>query len=549
MSWPLPVDYGTMALDPDELMTDAEVEDVLAEEDSLDEEPEEEKDFHPLWGWGTKSADGAFFTDANGVVHPIRGAEGYDSAIGDKPRAPKETANERVRNLLVTRPELDAHVRELRYRLQLLREGRYSNHSAEWYGRHTDQAEQAYKALRAAGLSHEEVVRGLLSGKDVKTGVGNVGILDRELAELHENPEHLTLDQHRQIAEDLNSEWVHEQARIKAEQDARDIADSQGAHLLGPASKFPAFARPELTAVQDLIKRDGALYPPKKQDVWPEHLAAVTAVGRAIQAESTKVADERARAVTAAQAREKEARAHMEVMFTRAWDGPAKDDQARKAWEESNAAVKEAEKATQAAILNQGQPNFDALARIRSMGTADDLKISRSTNATAKAIVLAAAKYYPKDWLDRAAATRKLEIGVKNSGRAFCSDNVVKVRSRDTEYARSTAVHEVGHYMENYGGRSIKASEYQFYLSRTNDAQEPLVRLRDVTKNSGYKPHEETRLDQFADSYMGKDYGTRPKSNYELLTMGMENLRNMKNNSPGTQPDYRAWLLGTLATA
>lgn len=523
---------------------------------------------HPTLGWGTKSADGAFFTDDHGVVHPIRGAEGYDPVrAGEKPKEPKPSANDVVREKIAKLPNLGGYAPNpqgtalTQLRNQLIRitaTGAFASEMTRADAKR--QAREHYRTLRAHGFTHEEVVRALVMGR--ASGIGNIAGVDRDLHKaLSEDriykDDVLSDERHSVISGDFNAEGLAEN-KVR---DAKEAASSQGEHMLKDPSTFPEFTRPELTALQDLIKRDGALYPKGDQTVWDEHLAAVIKVGEAIQTETLPTAAARADAITTAAKEDMRAFSAKDNAWDRAYLGRdaalrlGMTEAERIAVREKGAveyaagqqAYKDAKAALMAAKLADGQANFDALAKIRPMGTEADFKMGHSTNPVAKSIVQKAAPYYPKEWFDRA---RPINVGVLNPPRrARCSGDLVKVGSRDTEEQRSVAVHEVGHFMENYGGRSIKASEFQFMASRTQDFRDRPESLRTLTNNDGYKSHERTRTDAFASSYMGKTYGDTPTSNYELLTMGMQNLRNRTENDPATDKQYRAWLLGTLATA
>lgn len=106
---------------------------------------------------------------------------------------------------------------------------------------------------------------------------------------------------------------------------------------------------------------------------------------------------------------------------------------------------------------------------------------------------------------------------------------------------KGVAIHELMHMLEDRN-ENILALEKQFYEKRT--AGEELQRLRDVTGNKGYREDELTRVDDFIDEYMGKDYGGR---SYELLSMGMERLY----SKPGefhNDKEYADFILGILLT-
>lgn len=78
-------------------------------------------------------------------------------------------------------------------------------------------------------------------------------------------------------------------------------------------------------------------------------------------------------------------------------------------------------------------------------------------------------------------------------------------------------VHELGHTIE-FSDPAVQKRLNEFYAARTKG--ERLKRLSRVTGRN-YGPKEVTRVDRFADPYMGRDYGT---GNTELLSMGLEFL-------------------------
>lgn len=117
--------------------------------------------------------------------------------------------------------------------------------------------------------------------------------------------------------------------------------------------------------------------------------------------------------------------------------------------------------------------------------------------------------------------------------------------------SQQKAVHEFGHRMEDVTP-ALRLLEYGFYWRRVGD--EKASRLRDVYHDPNYKSQEIARRDGFATWYMGKDYGGKTDSSWELFTMGMELLvsSTVQKGSHGAtivaDQDYQAWLLGTLAT-
>lgn len=105
----------------------------------------------------------------------------------------------------------------------------------------------------------------------------------------------------------------------------------------------------------------------------------------------------------------------------------------------------------------------------------------------------------------------------------------------------NVALHEMMHAMEHRHAH-ITRLERAFYNKRT--AGEELQRMRDVTGNNAYKPYEVTRVDDFVEAYMGRDYG---RESFELLTMGIQYLY----EGPGklsADTEYIDFILGILLT-
>ncbi|EJL45703.1 phage putative head morphogenesis protein, SPP1 gp7 family [Brevibacillus sp. CF112] len=104
---------------------------------------------------------------------------------------------------------------------------------------------------------------------------------------------------------------------------------------------------------------------------------------------------------------------------------------------------------------------------------------------------------------------------------------------------KRVAIHELGHRMEHLRPE-IRKLEYQFYQRRT--AGEQLQWL-----GGNYAKSEKARFDNFQHKYMGKDYGNRDDSYYELLSMGMESLFWGRNDVDLTADvDYYNFILGVL---
>ncbi len=204
----------------------------------------------------------------------------------------------------------------------------------------------------------------------------------------------------------------------------------------------------------------------------------------------------------------------------------------------------------------------DTLGEIRPMAEVGSLNlltppvgVGTEANQQAVANLHDATAYYPAEWVARAADLPP-EVTDLPENKGYFRIGEIGTPGLGDDRSQSTAVHELGHFMEEAGGSSITASEWAFYQMRTGNETEPLQDLKQVTGIDEYGSQErtggrveQTRVDDFASPYMGKSYGGTPTSNYELLTMGMEHLRNPSRNSPKTDDHYLAWLFGTLAVA
>jgi hypothetical protein len=101
------------------------------------------------------------------------------------------------------------------------------------------------------------------------------------------------------------------------------------------------------------------------------------------------------------------------------------------------------------------------------------------------------------------------------------------------------AFHEMGHRMEDVV-QGIKKLEHQFYARRTQG--EGLQWL-----GSGYSMAERARFDKFLSKYMGKDYGNKEDSFYELISMGLESVYTGSYDLTKDE-DFANFIYGILAT-
>lgn len=105
--------------------------------------------------------------------------------------------------------------------------------------------------------------------------------------------------------------------------------------------------------------------------------------------------------------------------------------------------------------------------------------------------------------------------------------------------AKRTAIHELGHRMEHLKPE-IKRLEYEFYQRRTKGEEAKWL-------GKGYRRDEITRVDNFLSKYMGKDYGNKEDSYYELLSMGLESLYTGSYDIDSDE-DFKTFILGILLT-
>lgn len=164
----------------------------------------------------------------------------------------------------------------------------------------------------------------------------------------------------------------------------------------------------------------------------------------------------------------------------------------------------------------------EILSGYRQMGIGDlDLK-DHFTNSRAQMskVLTEAYDLYPTDWVKRSAAYGTITSKKRKRG-YYLHGEPTEIALSDRSGVKNslrTAIHELAHRQEYINADILKA-EKEFYEYRTQGEQ--LVSLRRVTGIS-YDKSEVTRVDNFLDAYMGKEYSDGKA--YELLTMGMDTL-------------------------
>lgn len=85
---------------------------------------------------------------------------------------------------------------------------------------------------------------------------------------------------------------------------------------------------------------------------------------------------------------------------------------------------------------------------------------------------------------------------------------------------RTTAWHEIGHFVEEHNKNTLRISK-EFVANRTKGEQPEM--LRDILKAPDYDESEVTLKDNFISPYIGKVYDDAT----EVLSMGLESILNL----------------------
>ncbi|MEB3377148.1 minor capsid protein [Pediococcus pentosaceus] len=147
---------------------------------------------------------------------------------------------------------------------------------------------------------------------------------------------------------------------------------------------------------------------------------------------------------------------------------------------------------------------------------------------------------FPSSW---GKTSKERPMFTKSVKRGYCNGDVVAISGTGAS-AMKTTYHEMGHRME-FLFPNIRRVEHEFYQRRTQGEQ--LQKLSDAFKNANYRSNETTRVDHFINPYMGKDYGNKSDSFYELLSMGMEGLYTGSIDLEKDK-DFANFILGIVTT-
>lgn len=197
-------------------------------------------------------------------------------------------------------------------------------------------------------------------------------------------------------------------------------------------------------------------------------------------------------------------------------------------------------------VLKNGGTDATALkstlSKVRSMGIENEESMNAHLpgRSTEKQTVKDAYDLYPTDWINK--STEAGAIKVSKTDRGYYTDasrGELKISGPTKDARHSTAIHELGHRMEEVVPGMLSAQQ-AFYNRRTAGEQvESLKRLTGLN----YATNEYTRKDNFIDPYMGKDYSGKA---FELVSMGFE-MAYKQPKKLAQDPDYQQFIYGLLA--
>lgn len=179
----------------------------------------------------------------------------------------------------------------------------------------------------------------------------------------------------------------------------------------------------------------------------------------------------------------------------------------------------------------------EVVADVREMGTDEELRFTRTSNANAMKRILKMRAVLPKEWIN---ALNNNVLSTKDSkGRNYYrnGDKLLSIGSHLT-----TVVHEMLHGVE-YAHSTVAHLIGQYYDERTSG--QALVHL-----GEGYDASEKYRPSnngtEWLSKYMGKDYG---RDAHEVLTMGVQLAYERDYNYMMQDADFYRFILGVMAGA
>jgi hypothetical protein len=151
-------------------------------------------------------------------------------------------------------------------------------------------------------------------------------------------------------------------------------------------------------------------------------------------------------------------------------------------------------------------------------------------------------------WNDQQFTGLRVKATTKGRGHFSASEQEIKTDGAKGSGRRaSTLLHEATHAVESM---NPQITQLQFVmLTRRAKGRQPEP-LRKVTPRSGYRKDEKTIKDEFSEPYSGKVYGFTRRSNYEIMTMGIESLYKRETYpSIIADDDHLNFVMGVLAYA
>ncbi|WP_238189912.1 minor capsid protein [Paenibacillus sp. L3-i20] len=250
-----------------------------------------------------------------------------------------------------------------------------------------------------------------------------------------------------------------------------------------------------------------------------------------------------------------ESREKTDAILAMAWSDPNYNERYKEynTWSVENsrqltAKRQELDTAKKALTRLRGEEAIKALAEIRPMGSNKAHNWESGSHTKAKDAIMRAQRYYPTDWLEKSHSFNNLDAKVVSRGyysgglKGHIAD--FKISGSTDDSLTRVSVHEFGHRFEHVIP-GIKKLEKEFYDRRT--AGESLEWLGEGLASSGYAKSEKARFDKFLSRYMGKDYGNKETSYFEIFTMGAESVFTGSYKIE-SDPDYYNFVLGVLAS-
>lgn len=163
---------------------------------------------------------------------------------------------------------------------------------------------------------------------------------------------------------------------------------------------------------------------------------------------------------------------------------------------------------------------------------------------------------YPKQWVEAMGRVFSRGISAKNVKRGYWSNHndgtaTIALSKRASRIKQqgdgfSTAVHEVGHAMED-AVPGLKQMEYVYWQRRAKSDNNKIIGI-----NSPRSTREFGNRDEWREPYSGRSYGLGANSNYEIFTTGVESLLTgagyFGDSTKGqiVDDDFRRFILGVL---